>query len=506
MTLTRFLTPILAGALSLSLLPSAAAAAQGSSGEVVSAALSQLGYTEEEDEYTKYGQWYGIPTGYWCDMFVSWCADQAQVPEEIFPHSATCTGHVESFTELGRYMPSSALGGDYLPQQGDLLFFYDPAEPEIQTHVGIVLYAENGYVYTIEGNALANRLDCPPDQLAALREEFSQLEPPDYVTVNAYPLDHPLIHGYAVPDYADRQLLALEGFVDLGRHAPLRGQFTRLAKEGLMSPTSSHTFSPNHGMRRGEFLQSVMTLCGLYGWNETTLPFSDVSEESPWYPAVMTARCAGIIQGTGNNTFRPEAYISGAAAQTILFNALSYLGLEDRVFTFSPGDLAFICGTYTPRADLAKALYALRTDIPLPAPYAAAITLDGEALSWSPVHINGTCYISLEELQQTFPGLEAPSDTPAPETANPGEASETEEASPSMLIDPSTGLPIPLAACSRVIPSAETCTYRGSSADINSFTWEDRRYLALREAAGLLDLALTWDGAAFSIALATTAN
>lgn len=511
MRLKHMLCTALACILALSLLCPAALAAQDSSGRVVSTALSQLGYTEHSDEFTKYGQWYGISKGYWCDMFVSWCANQAQISREIFPPSSSCTAHMKLFTRQNRYVASAARGGDYVPQQGDLIFFYDPiSSPDGSqlTHVGIVLYTENGYVYTIEGNALPNRLDCTYEELAELRDEDK--EPLDYVTSNYYPLDAPQIHGYAFPDYGDRTPLTLTGFVDLGRHASYATQFSTLHNEGIMQPTSSHTFSPNHGMRRGEFLTAVMTLFGLSGWNETTMEFADVDADSACYDAVMTARCAGIIQGAGNNTFLPDDYISSAAAQTIISNTLAYAGLNDRKFQFSAGDLAYICGTYTIRADLAKALYTLRQDVPLPAAYGASISLNGTQLGWAPVQINGTCYVALNELQQQFPDLSAVSEAGIAPSAAISATTENEEApsdsSNNGYLDPETGLPIPLAACDRVIPTERTFTCGSESAAISVFTWNDQQYLKLRDAAALLHLDLLWDGDAFSISLTTSTS
>ena len=508
MKLKRVLSTALACTLALLLLCPAALAAQGSSGRVVSIALSQLGYTERSDEFTKYGQWYGISKGYWCDMFVSWCANQAQVSREIFPPSASCTAHMKLFIKQNRYAPSAARGGNYVPQQGDLIFFYDPIlspDGSQLTHVGIVLYTENGYVYTIEGNAVANRLDRSYEEVAEKREDDK--EPADYVISNRYPLDASQIHGYAFPDYADRTPLNLTGFADLGCYASYASQFSTLSGEGIMQPTSSHTFSPHHGMTRGEFLSCVMTLFGLSGWNETTMEFADVSADSACYDAMMTARCAGIIQGAGSNKFLPDDYISGAAAQAIISNTLAYVGLSDRTFQFSAGDLAYICGTYTIRADLAKALYALRQDVPLPAAYGASISLDGTQLDWSPVQINGTCYVALDELQQQFPDLSAVSEeSTAPAAAisatteNEGEPSDADSTG---YLDPETGLPSPLAACDRVIPTEQTFIYGTENAAISVFTWNGQQYLKLRDAAALLHLDLLWDGDAFSISLTT---
>ena len=59
--------------------------------DLLSVAQTQLGYHESTrnfiiDEaglvkgYTRYGEWYGIPYGDWCAMFVSFCLRYAQVP------------------------------------------------------------------------------------------------------------------------------------------------------------------------------------------------------------------------------------------------------------------------------------------------------------------------------------------------------------------------------------------------------------------------------------------
>lgn len=49
------------------------------SAAIVSAALRELGYKERENSnYSKYEEWYGCPDAYWCDMFVSWCANEAR--------------------------------------------------------------------------------------------------------------------------------------------------------------------------------------------------------------------------------------------------------------------------------------------------------------------------------------------------------------------------------------------------------------------------------------------
>lgn len=344
--------------------------ARSQSGDVVALALEQMGYTEGPDEYSVFGEWYGYPNGYWCDMFVSWCADRAGVSKEAFPRQASCTKHRQLFAAMDRYQPSAARGGSYIPLQGDLVLFQS-LETGITHHIGFVLYVEDGKLFTVEGNAPTRRWDYPPEVVFEAQESKKELEEsgeappddspriPDYVTCNVYSLTDPRLHGYAVPAYASREPLALEGFVDLGRYSFAEEQVNAVTAAGLMRGTSSHTFSPVAGMSRGEFLQAVLKLCGLNRWKGETPFFDDVPMDHPYFGAVMIARSAGLLPETGENTFAPDVWISGGDVQYVLSAACRQLGLEDRAFSFTPGDVSGILTPYTTRGDIAQALYSL---------------------------------------------------------------------------------------------------------------------------------------------------
>ena len=51
--------------------------------DIVGVALTQVGYKEGSNNYTKYGVWYGLSNSPWCGMFVSWCAKEAGIPNSI---------------------------------------------------------------------------------------------------------------------------------------------------------------------------------------------------------------------------------------------------------------------------------------------------------------------------------------------------------------------------------------------------------------------------------------
>lgn len=385
----------------------AQAISANSSSSIISTALSQLDYEEGTRSYSKYGQWYGGPNGDWCDMFVSWCANQAGIPATVFPRSAGCTTHVRLFSKNCPYYVSAARGGNYIPKQGDVIFFYNyPKYPnaDVVRHVGIVLCVENGYVFSIEGNTLTNRLDYPfYESVVPLCD--ADLQPKDYVAVKCYPLDEPQIHGYAVPNYSDTSTFEHIGWVDLGKYECLREVFDTLAAQDIMTGTSSYTFSPRYGMTRGDFLTIVMKLYGLSGWEIEIKPFDDVPEDSACYDAVMTARSAGIVNGNGNNKFTPDIYVSGTDAQAIISRTLAYIGQENQQFDFSRGDFSYMLTSYTIRADIAKALYALFSTMSTPMVSTDRVLLNGELLDWPMLTIDGSNYVAVETMQQVFPTL-----------------------------------------------------------------------------------------------------
>ena len=113
--------------------------------DIIGVALTQVGYTEGSNNYTKYGVWYGLPNSPWCGMFVSWCASQAGIPTSVL--NRTGIANPSSFGL------SYKDGQSYTPQKGDLFF------KKSFSHVGLVYYTEGDYFYTIEGNTSTTSYD-----------------------------------------------------------------------------------------------------------------------------------------------------------------------------------------------------------------------------------------------------------------------------------------------------------------------------------------------------------
>lgn len=123
--------------------------------KVIEIAKGEVGYLEKKsnsqldsktanagsNNYTKYGAWYGMNGQPWCDMFVSWCADQAGEADAIGKY-AYVPSHQNFFANKGQYYAR----GEITPKAGDIVIFRD------ESHIGFVEYVSGGYVHTIEGN------------------------------------------------------------------------------------------------------------------------------------------------------------------------------------------------------------------------------------------------------------------------------------------------------------------------------------------------------------------
>ena len=124
----------------------------GSSLCIVEVAKGELGTEETGDNITKYGEWFGMNGEPWCAMFVSWCADHANIDETVIKQSASCTDMRSLFEEQNRYYLSIANGGNYTPVVGDIIYFGSGTRTK---HVGIVALVENGAVWFYDGNHIA---------------------------------------------------------------------------------------------------------------------------------------------------------------------------------------------------------------------------------------------------------------------------------------------------------------------------------------------------------------
>ncbi|MBR5858570.1 MAG: CHAP domain-containing protein [Clostridia bacterium] len=160
--------------------------------DVVAVALSQLGYQESPTEYDfdgigggsgnntefnynmgDFGVGYGGGNYDWCASFVAWalyqsyCTDQNSMSDWCRKHDGIngtydkeyiwrevgCGHWANQLRRSGYFERSYAYNGNtYKPQSGDLIFFCWDGPSGGEDHIGIVVYSDNSYVYTVEGN------------------------------------------------------------------------------------------------------------------------------------------------------------------------------------------------------------------------------------------------------------------------------------------------------------------------------------------------------------------
>ena len=163
--------------------------------DIIEVARTQLGYMEGSldgtvqgsNDVTKYGEWYGMPGQPWCAMFISWCANEAEIPTTVIPKHASCDVGMNWFINNGRWKYSTAYGGSYTPKVGDIVYFGIKMSSGFDsTHVGIVYKVDSNNVYSLEGNSAAK------------------------VQTVSYKLSSPYVLGYGTPDYASDGVVTYE--------------------------------------------------------------------------------------------------------------------------------------------------------------------------------------------------------------------------------------------------------------------------------------------------------
>ena len=148
------------------------------------------------NNWTKYGAWYGLNGYAWCAMFVSWCAHQAGVPEDIIPKFHSCTMVMNWFKRNRRWKPRKG----YTPVKGDIILY---GSGDTAVHVGIVTGSDKSRVYTVEGNTSGGS---------------TLIANGGSVAKKSYALTYGKILGYGHPDYQEDDMTGEEIYTKLNEY------------------------------------------------------------------------------------------------------------------------------------------------------------------------------------------------------------------------------------------------------------------------------------------------
>ncbi len=212
--------------------------------DIIGVAKTQVGY-RENSVGTKYGYWYtpsfvGMP---WCAMFVSWCANQAKVPQSAIKKYASCSTQVAWFKSIGRWHNSKYYGGNYTPKKGDVVFYRDGGSSAVSTHTGILVGLNGNYLDVIEGNATNESVT-------------------HYTTNAARSLGNKYVIGYGEPKYGQAVTVEKE---------PTSYENWQVNVDALLLREKSSTSSDKlASIGFGEMLEvTKFTLAGGYLWGYT---------------------------------------------------------------------------------------------------------------------------------------------------------------------------------------------------------------------------------------------
>ena len=109
-------------------------------------------------------------------------------------------------------------------------------------------------------------------------------------------------------------------FSDVAPTAYYAQAVTWAARTGITAGTSQTTFSPDMPCSRAQIVTMLWRASGCPE-PQTAVPFSDVAADSWYADAVAWAVEHGITQGTGTNTFSPDAVCTRAQIVTFLHRA-----------------------------------------------------------------------------------------------------------------------------------------------------------------------------------------
>ncbi len=119
-------------------------------------------------------------------------------------------------------------------------------------------------------------------------------------------------------------------FTDLAGYDWAKDSIERMATVGIIKGTSETTFTPDANIKRGDFVLLLMRMFDVDVSADEA--FDDVPKNSYYYEAIAQARTLGIAQGTGDNCFNPEDPITRQDMITFVMRALDktgYLTISD---------------------------------------------------------------------------------------------------------------------------------------------------------------------------------
>ena len=130
--------------------------------QVMSVAISQIGYTEGAGNSTKYGNTFGAPHSSWCAIFCWWCGYMAAIKHKslnpIARSASAAYIQEETVRKGGKWILKKTASEKKKHaalkeiKAGDIIAFDFGEKDLYRDHVGFVERVNGEYIITIEGN------------------------------------------------------------------------------------------------------------------------------------------------------------------------------------------------------------------------------------------------------------------------------------------------------------------------------------------------------------------
>lgn len=126
--------------------------------------ISYLGYTQQSDGWTLFGQWYADNVAHqqsfarddWCVMFITYCMRQCGISNTVWPDTSP-QGSAVSYLAAWLAGQGYEITKSVMPQKFDIILYSWTSDPNSLDHVGMVSAVtgqtpNTAVLYVIEGN------------------------------------------------------------------------------------------------------------------------------------------------------------------------------------------------------------------------------------------------------------------------------------------------------------------------------------------------------------------
>ena len=306
--------------------------------DLIAIAENEVGYTETNDNITKYGKFTGTDGNPWCGPFISWCASKAGL-----------AGNGKLFTGWGTYAKPYSLLKDntfevwyFFTDNGSIRYAQTEVKKDLSwvTKPGMAYNAtgkndngknqgnSTGYAYLLDGKN--GNVAVSKWKIAFSNDTICAIARPDYVSYAAS-------QGYTSASKENNtindQVEKISGkktFTDVHKvNHPAKEAVDFVYEKGYMKGVSETEFAPDITMTRAMFVTVLHRM-----ENEPSVSYSrkfkDVERGSYYEAAVEWGSKNGIIKGISEKEFAPHSDVTREQTAVLLYRWLKAKGDRTR--------------------------------------------------------------------------------------------------------------------------------------------------------------------------------